>query len=172
MVKSLFGGNLLLSTMAQIQAHSQKQWVSKLFKPLDMLAIPGDSRQMPAKYEKWLPNFSGNDVVTVEEHMRNFWPFFQLNHVSYDAKYLMMKLLSATLQDVARRWYESLRVSSIKTMDQLEDFFLKRWSVKEDPNMLLMQLNEIKKSENETVREFHTKFERLLRQMPKSHHPG
>ena len=84
----------------------------------------------------------------------------------------MMKIFSATLQDVARRWYENLPVSSIKTMDQLEEIFLKRWSVKEDPNMLLMQLNEIRKSENETVREFHTKFERLLRQMPKSHHPG
>jgi hypothetical protein len=84
----------------------------------------------------------------------------------------MMKIFSATLQDVARRWYESLLDPSIKTMDQLEEFFLKIWSVKEDPNMLLMQLNEIRKSENETIREFHTKFERLLRQMPKSHHPG
>jgi hypothetical protein len=53
-------------SMAQTQAQSQKQWVSKLFKPLDMLAIPGYPRQMPAKYEKWLPIFSGNDVVMLK----------------------------------------------------------------------------------------------------------
>jgi hypothetical protein len=58
-VKSLFGGNLPLSTMAQ------KQWVSNIFKPLDMSAIPGYPRQMPPKFEKWLPKFSGNDVTTV-----------------------------------------------------------------------------------------------------------
>jgi hypothetical protein len=69
--------------------------------------------------------------------MSNFWAFFQLNHVSDDAKDLVMNLFSATLQDVARRWYDSLLDASIKTMDQLEEFFLKRWSVKEDPNMLL-----------------------------------
>lgn len=38
--------------------------------------------------------------------------------------------------------------------------------------MLLTRLNDIKKFENETVREFHAKFERLLQQIPKSHHPG
>jgi hypothetical protein len=56
-------------------------------------------------------------------------------------------------------------------MDQLEEVFLKRWSVKEDPNMLLARLNDIKKSENEIVREFNAKFERFLQQIPKSYHP-
>jgi hypothetical protein len=53
-------------------------------------------------------------------------------------------------------------------MDQLEETLL--WSVKEDPNMLLTRLNEIKKTKSETVREFHTKFERLLQQIPRIHH--
>jgi len=38
--------------------------------------------------------------------------------------------------------------------------------------MLLTRLNNINKYENEIVREFHAKFERLLQQIPKSHHPG
>jgi hypothetical protein len=67
---------------------------------------------------------------------------------------------------------DSLPDANIKAMDQLEEVFLKRWSVEEDSNMLLTQLNEIRKSENESVREFHTKFERLLQQIPKIHHPG
>jgi hypothetical protein len=57
-------------------------------------------------------------------------------------------------------------------MDKLEEVFLKRWSVKEDPNMLLIMLNNITKSENETVMEFHDKFERLVQKIPVSYHPS
>jgi hypothetical protein len=104
--------------------------------------------------------------------MSNLWAFFQLHPISDDVEDLAMKLFSATLQDGARRWYDGLPDASITSMDQLEEVFLKRWSVKEDPNMLLARLNDIRKTENETVREFHAKFERLLQQIPKSHHPG
>jgi hypothetical protein len=82
-----------------------------------------------------------------------------------------MKLFSATLLDASRCWYHSLPDGSIKTMDKLEEAFLKRWSIKEDPNMLLTRLNSLWKHENETIREFHTRFETLLQKIPVSHHP-
>jgi hypothetical protein len=56
-------------------------------------------------------------------------------------------------------------------MDQLEEVFPKRWSVKEDPKMLLARIDDIKKLENKIVREFNSMFERLLQQIPKSYHP-
>jgi hypothetical protein len=62
-----------------------------------------------------------------------------------------MKLFSATLLDASRRWYLSLPDGGIKTMDKLEEAFLKRWSIKEDPNMLLTRLNSLWKHENETI---------------------
>jgi hypothetical protein len=117
--------------------NNQRQWSSTLFKPLDMSAIPGYPRKMPPKYEKWLPKFTSTDAISVEEHMSNFWAFFQLHPVSDDAEHLVMKLFSATLLDASRRWYLSLPNGGIKTMDKLEEAFLKRWSIKEDPNMLL-----------------------------------
>jgi hypothetical protein len=164
--------NAQTQTVNPNQANNQKQWSSKLFKPLDMTNIPGYPRQMPARYEKWLPKFTGNDVVSVEDHMSNLWAFFQLHPISDDAEDLAMKLFSATLYDGARRWYNGLPDASITTMDKLEEVFLKRWSVKEDPNMLLIRLNNITKPENETVREFHDKFERLVQKIPVSHHPS
>jgi hypothetical protein len=127
-----------------------------------MSAIPSYPRQMPPKYEKWLPKFTGIHAISAEEHMSNFWVFFQLHPVSDDAEDLVMKLFSATLLDASRRWYRSLPDGSIKTMDKLEEAFLKRWSIKEDPNMLLTRLNSLWKHENETIQEFHTRFETLL----------
>jgi hypothetical protein len=151
--------------------NNQRQWSSTLFRPLDMSAIPGNPRQMPPKYEKWLPKFTGTDAISAEEHMSNFWEFFQLHPISDDAKDLVMKFFFATLYDASRHWYLSLLNRSIKTMDRLEETFLKRWSIKEDPNMLLTRLNSIDKYENESIREFHTRFETLLQRIPTSHHP-
>jgi hypothetical protein len=82
-----------------------------------------------------------------------------------------MKLFSTTLYDATRRWYLGLPNGSIKTMDRLEEIFLRRWSIKEDPNMLLTRLNGIARRENESIREFHTRFEALLQWIPPSHHP-
>jgi hypothetical protein len=121
-VKSLFGGSLPLNTMSctgtqtniPTQANNQRQWSSNLFKPLDMIAIPGYPRQMPPKYEKWLPKFTGTDAISAEDHMSKFWAFFQLHPISDDAEYLVMKLFSATLLDASRRWYNSLLDGSIR----------------------------------------------------------
>jgi hypothetical protein len=81
-----------------------------------------------------------------------------------------MKLFFATLYDAARRWYLSLPDGSIKTIDRLEKIFLRKWSIKEDPNMLLTRLNSLAKHENESIQEFHTRFEALLQRIPPSHH--
>ena len=83
-----------------------------------------------------------------------------------------MKLFFATLHDGARRWYNGLPDASIKTMDKLEEIFLKIWSVKEYINILLIRLNNLTKQENETVREFHDKFESLVQKILVSHHPS
>jgi hypothetical protein len=37
--------------------------------------------------------------------------------------------------------------------------------------MLLIRLNKITKQDNETIREFHDKFERLVQKIPMSYHP-
>jgi hypothetical protein len=87
---------------------------------------------MPPRYEKWLPKFTGSDEKNVEDHMRDFFSFFQLHPVSDDVEDLAMKLFSNTLHDNAKRWYDGLPDASITSMDQLEEVFLKRWNIKED----------------------------------------
>jgi hypothetical protein len=83
-----------------------------------------------------------------------------------------MKLFFATLHDNARRWYDGLPNASITSMDQLEEAFIKRWNIKEDPMVLVNKLNYIKKNENETVREFHTRFQKMSRQHLRTYRLG
>jgi hypothetical protein len=65
-------------------------------------------------YEKWLPKFTGTNEISVEEHMSNFWVFFQLHPVNDDVEDLVIKLFSSTLLDASRRWYHSLSDGGIK----------------------------------------------------------
>jgi hypothetical protein len=123
------------------------QWNLGNFKPLDMCKILGYPRQMPPRYEKWLPRFTGNDGVIAEDHMDNFWAFFQLHPISDDAEDLAMKLFSATLHGNGRKWYDGLHDVNITSMDQLEETFLKRWNIKiEDIHMLIKGLEHMKQT--------------------------
>jgi len=83
-----------------------------------------------------------------------------------------MNLFSDTLHGNARKWYDDLPDASITSMDQVEETFLKKWGIKlEDIHMLLKRLEYMKQTKNKTAKEFHTRFENLLYQIPRSHHP-
>jgi hypothetical protein len=148
------------------------QWDLGNFKPLGMSEILGYPRQMPPRYENWLPRFTGNDDVRDEDHMSNFWALFQLHPISDDAEELAIKLFSATLHGNSRKWYDDLPNARIKSMDQLEETFLEKWGIKlEYIHMLIKILEYMKQNKNETVKEFHTRFVNLLQQVPRSHRP-
>ena len=104
--------------------------------------------------------------------MDDFLAFFQLHPINDDVEDLEMKLFSATLHGNARKWYDDLPDASITSMDQLEENFIKKWGIKlEDIHMLLKILEYMKQTKNEIVKEFHTRFENFLQQIPRSHHP-
>jgi hypothetical protein len=75
---------------------------------------------MPPRYVNWLPKFTSSDEENVENHMHDFYAFFQLHHISDDVEYLAMKLFSATLHNDVRIWYDGLPDKGIKTMDQFK----------------------------------------------------
>jgi hypothetical protein len=83
-----------------------------------------------------------------------------------------MKLFSASLHGEARRWYDNLLAASITTMEQFEEIFLAKWTMKiEAIQSLLKELEGIRQAESEIVKVFGFRFERLLCQIPQSHRP-
>jgi hypothetical protein len=57
-------------------------------------------------------------------------------------------------------------------MGQLEETFLEKWSIQlEDILVLLKRLEDVKQTENETLRDFQDRFEHALFKIPKSHRP-
>jgi len=91
---------------------------------------------MPQKFDKQLPKFCSNNVVTAEEHIDSFYACFQNHPLNNDDE-----LFAASLVEDARKWYNNLPDKSIKTWEALHDTFMKRWGTKRDPRLLLIQFN-------------------------------
>jgi hypothetical protein len=148
------------------------QWDPGSYRPLDMSGIPGYPREMPPRYEDFLPCFAGIKGECPESHMRRFWNFFQHFPIDDEAEDLVMKLFSSSLHGGARRWYNNLPAASINSMDRFEEVFLAKWSMKiEDIQSLMKELEGIRQTESEIVKAFGTRFERLLYRIPQSHRP-
>jgi hypothetical protein len=82
-----------------------------------------------------------------------------------------MKLFSAILYCNVREWYDNLPNTSIKTVEQFEEAFLKRWVIQlEDIRVQLKRPEHIKQVEDESVRDFQDMFEYILYQIPEIHH--
>jgi hypothetical protein len=148
------------------------QWDPGNYKPLDMSKIPGYPRQMPPIEERWLPRFTGSDGERADFHMNDFYSYFGLHPVDDDAEDVVMKLFPTTLHGNAKKWYDNLPDASITTMEQLEETFLEKWGIQlEDISVLLKRFEHIKQTENETLRDFQSRFEGTLCQIPRSHRP-
>ena len=129
------------------------QWDPGNYKPLDMSEIPGYPRKMPPRYKDFLPHFAGIDDECPKSHMRRFWKFFQHFPINDEAEDLVMKLFSA------RRWYDNLPAASITSMELFEEVFLSKWTMEEeDMQSLLKELEGIKQTESEVVRDFGVRF--------------
>jgi hypothetical protein len=50
--------------------------VKNVYKAHDILIIQGFPHDMPKKYEKWLPNFYINNVITTKGYLARFYDVF------------------------------------------------------------------------------------------------
>jgi hypothetical protein len=104
--------------------------------------------------------------------MDDFFSYFQLHPISDDVEDVVMNIFSTTLHGNSRKWYDNIPNSSITTMGQLEETFLEKWGIQlEDISVLQKKLKDIKKTENDTLKDFQDRFEHTLFQIPKIHHP-
>ena len=102
--------------------------------------------------------------------MDEFYSYFRLHPVDDDAEDVVMKLFSNTLHGNAKKWYDNLPNASITSMNQLKEIFLEEWGFQlEDISVLLKFFEHIRQTENETLWNFQSRFERTLYQIPKGH---
>jgi hypothetical protein len=76
-----------------------------------------------------------------------------------------MKLFASSLTEEALDWFRGLPDNHLTSYEAFANLFKNRWSTKADGGTLGAQFNQIKKKENEMVKEFNTRFDRLYNQI-------
>ena len=107
------------------------------------LNLPQPMNEMPQEYLKFLPIFTGEDEITVEEHLHLFCTFtenFNVEHLD-----VVMRLFVQSLNGEARKWFKGLPNGSINNWDELEIQFVQIWGEKRDHGYSLIEFNAIKK---------------------------
>jgi hypothetical protein len=148
------------------------KWASNnIFKPLDMSRICGFPHNMPNGVDSWLSKFSGNNDTKVDYHLRKFYDDLGSHEVNLQHQDVIMKLFSASLIGDAKAWYDSLPRKSIKTWEDFENAFSKKWGDEKDKALLFSQFDKIQKHEQEPVREFNARFDALVEEFPHNIRP-
>jgi hypothetical protein len=145
-------------------------WARDLCKPLNMTNIQGYPNKMSTDTNKWLKNFPGNNVITVEDHIYVMGQ--DMDNAGIDHEDVDMKIFTSSLTEEPLDWFKGLPYNYITTYDAFSTLFKSKWSRKVYGGTLATQFNQIKKKENEIVREFISRFDMLYNQVPTDCHPS
>jgi hypothetical protein len=70
-----------------------------------MKKIPRSPQKIPRDFKEGLPNFSGDDLITIEDHLDAFLCTLE----PYDQhEFVRMRLFSYTLVERDKEWYDSI----------------------------------------------------------------
>ena len=88
-----------------------------LVMPPPLHALPGGD------YQKYLPRFNGQGVVTIEEHWNAFFSY--ANNQNIEAQDVWMRMSIQSLDGEVRKWFRELPTWSIDGIEALEEVFMK-----------------------------------------------
>jgi hypothetical protein len=108
-------------------------------------------------------------VIIVEDHIYVLGR--DMDNAGIDHEDVAMRLFDSSLTEEALDWFKVLPNNHITSYDAFSNLFKSIWSKKEDGGKLRTRFNQIKKKENETVKESISIFDRLYNQIPTYYRP-
>jgi hypothetical protein len=102
--------------------------------------------------------------VSAQKHLDWFNDFIDLEEVDFkDAK---MRLFAQSLAGEVKKWFRSLPSASILNFEAFEMSFLAKWGDKKKPLQFLTQYNNMRRSHDETMQDFSTRFIKVYNSIP------
>jgi hypothetical protein len=90
--------------------------------------------------------------VTVEDHIYVLGR--DMENAGIEHEDVAMNLFSSSLTEESLDWFRRLLDNYLTSYESFSNLFKSRWSTKTDCGTLGAQFNQIKKKENETMKEF------------------
>lgn len=95
------------------------------------LVLPNKPATMPTgDYQKYMPKFTGEGDVTVEEHIEAFYSYAE--NLNIEDEDVWTRVFFQSLDCHAKKLFKELHVGSIARIEELDDIFLKHWGDRRD----------------------------------------
>lgn len=152
------------STMAHNQPKT-RPWTNP-----GVVVMPAPLSQLPTHPKKWFPKFNPDIGILEEEHINNFMLSINLNGVTEED--VVVRVFPYTLQGAAGSWYFSLPPGSINSWDAFQEQFLTKFGDNRSTMTLINDLSNLKSKLKEPVKDFNSRFNKLLNKIPAISNPS
>jgi hypothetical protein len=99
-----------------------------------MTRILGSPHKLPRDFKEWLPSFSGDDFITIGDHLDAFLRTLEPYDQHEDVR---MRFFSYTLVSKDKEWHDSILLVTIRSWDIFQEHFSKRFEEKKRLLVLL-----------------------------------
>jgi hypothetical protein len=146
--------------------------MSIFLRPLNFAAIQGSPHAIPEKAIDKLPTFQGNNAISGKSHILNFQMCVERYCRGHDEEDVNMTLFVHSLEGDATEWFTDFSATKFSTFEEILNEFRKRWGDQKEHRFQLAALTTSQKKENETVVEFNTKFNSLVKSLHRDIKPS
>lgn len=113
------------------------------YKQMSFLGIPSFPHPISFDLRNKINKFLGNNVITGEEHLRNF--IDMLNNYEVEHEDVVLKLFVHSLKEYARDWFRSFPDDSVSSWNELEKPFKEQYGENTNARFMSNDFNNIKK---------------------------
>jgi hypothetical protein len=129
------------------------------------LILPNPVSAMPTgDYQKYMPKFTSEGDVSVEEHIEAFYSYPE--KLNIEEEDVWTRVFVQSLDGHARKWFKELPASSIAGIEQLDETFLKHWGDRRDFVYYITKFGNLRKQNSDSVSDFTKIFNRMYSKIP------
>jgi hypothetical protein len=129
------------------------------------LILPHPMNPLPARdYLKYMPKFTREGDVTVEEHLAAFYSY--ADNLNIENEDVWMRVFVQSLDGEVRKWFRGLAPKAIAGIEALDGAFLRQWGNRKYFMYYMTKFGSLKKMEGESVSDFSKRFNKMYNKIP------
>ena len=128
------------------------------------LVLPQQLHDLPHDYGQHVKKLNGEDEVSAQQHLVWFDDYCDIENM--DDEDIKMRLFALSFSGDVKQWLRSLTNLSIRTFQEFETLFLRKWEKKKNTLQLITQYNSMKRNPVETIQDFSARFLKIYNSIP------
>ena len=128
------------------------------------LVLPAQLHAMPQDYQSKIFLFDATSQYTAQHHLNKMIDYFELHEI--DESDVKMRLFAQTLAGDFKKWFKGLPANHITDLAVFHRLFINRWERNKNPLQILSEYENIRRAQNESVKDYFTRFNSIYNAIP------